>query len=97
MQNSDTYEQKARAYLTKSYYEQNPSDDCFVPHLEDWLRVLYLPDVELAEGYWNLMLDGGLRHNKMGEYPHIVMMFDLTTGQPATPEDYQAFNTIVGI
>lgn len=31
---------EARKLLTKWYYNKYPTDDCFVPHLEDWLAAM---------------------------------------------------------
>lgn len=60
--------------------------------LNDWLRVLPASFI--------LDVGGGLREAQFGDKSGIgkvVLYFNLTTGQPATEADYQAFNQIVGV
>lgn len=61
--------------------------------LQHWLRVL---GEKLDESYWYLRPDGRVMFNDHGVVFEKVR-FNLTTGQPATVADYQAFNQIVGL
>lgn len=67
------------------------------PHLEHWLRSLRHADNRdysyfLRGEYW-------LREYNHGDLREVDTMFrfDLTTGQPATEEDYKAYCEIVGV
>lgn len=69
------------------------------PQLQHWLRVLSLKDILNIDGLSMfasnfVVTTDGIAMNDNGMH---LMKFDLTTGQPATEEDYQKFNEIVGI
>ena len=69
------------------------------PQLQHWLRVLSLKEILNIDGLSMsasnfVVTTDGIAINDNGMH---LMKFDLTTGQPATEEDYQKFNEIVGI
>lgn len=59
-----------------------------MPQLQDWLR-------ELGNVHVSILLTCMV--HKDDTFSILGVNFDLTTGQPATEEDYQKFNEIVGI
>jgi len=61
------------------------------PQLQDWLAVLGKIGVTV-ESY---VLENGVMEVEVNYEAKIY--FNLTTGQPNSPEDYQAFNDIVGV
>jgi len=59
------------------------------PHLEHWLNAMNLPPNTKIENY---------TENRFGVWNgEVRIYFNRTTGQPATEEDYQKYNQIVGI
>ena len=102
----ETYKDALYVYVRNGAGKDSYSDVCdyideypqWIPlELQHWLRVSHSYRL-LTEGeeYFsgNYVPAGQLLmwHEKAG-----CIFFNLTTGQPATPEDYQAFCNIVGV
>jgi len=63
------------------------------PNLQDWLAVLR---ERLDESRWHLKSDGRVMWEDYG-VNFEKLKFNLTTGQPATEADYEAFNEITSV
>ena len=86
------YQETAEAYVRGQLPELTKVfglDDVDI-QLQHWLRVLEITDVKyryLNTDLWHgLVVDSG-----------VDLKFNLTTGQPATEEDYKALLEIVGV
>jgi len=66
------------------------------PQLQDWLGAFDNAEGK-PEGYYYYMLDGSMHYEAPGKPQYVLFKFDRDTGQPNSPEDYKAFNDIVGI
>ena len=78
-----------------SYTQYKEKDELTIighrPQLQDWLAVLGKIGVPV-EAY---VLEKGLMEVEVNYEAKIY--FNLTDGQPSSPEDYEAFNDIVGV
>ena len=70
------------------------------PQLQDWLAVLGkhtmfgIPKISGSANFISLPI---YRGNKYSGDVFLEIRFNLTTGQPNSPEDYKAFNNITGV
>ena len=93
---AEAYVRKQRPALVKHYETSGSCTRKELPiNLQDWLAVLAKKNtrnvcVDLSQA------EGGILYFE-DEISHWSFKFNLTTGQPNSPEDYKAFNDIVGI
>ena len=96
-QKAEAYVREQRPALLKSICPRLQISELLTPNLQDWLGVLGsvcgLNKVGIdAEGY--CVIKPIYKERENGDKG---LFFNLTTGQPATEADYQAFNEIVSV
>ena len=92
---AEAYVYQKRPALVKHYETSGSCTRKELPiNLQDWLAVLR----NHCEQINYVQLNGADYITFMAnKHPYKTMLFNLTTGQPATEADYKAFNDIVNI